>query len=147
MIKEEEEEYNKNNTGFTAIKLRRKLNKKRREFNNIGFSDGSSIIFYYKDNIEEEPDLQSVIQIIEARGPLSKKSNEELIKIVYESHLAVVESIFEDFQNVTFLDEEHAEELINNCSATKDKTYTSLLENEETKSDDESQKKIQVKRK
>lgn len=147
MIKEEEEEYKKNNTGFSAIKLRRKLNRKRRKFNTIAFSDGSSIMFDYKDNIEEETNLLNVIEIIEVRGSLSKKSNEELIKIVYESHIAVVESIFEDLQSVTFLDEEETEELISNCNITQDKTYTSSLENDEKKSEDEQEKKSSGKKK
>lgn len=148
MIKEEEAEYKENSTGVTAIKLRRKLNKKRRTYNTVGFSDGSSIMFDYKDNIEEETNLQNIIQIIEVRGPLSKKSNEELIKIVYESHLTVVESIFEDLQNVTFLDEEE-EELISNCNVCegKDKTYTSSLENNEKKSEYEPEKNSSGKKK
>lgn len=149
MTKEEEEVYKKNSSGLTAIKLRRKLNRKRRRFNTIGFSDGSSIMFDYKDNIEEETNLLNVIEIIEVRGSLSKKSNEELIKIVYESHIAVVESIFEDLQSVKCLDEEQAQELINNCSIVedKDKIYTSSLENDEKKSDDELEKKSSGKKK
>ena len=120
-----------------------------KNYNTIGFSDGSSIMFDYKDNIEEETNLLNVIEIIEVRGSLSKKSNEELIKIVYESHIAVVESIFEDLQSVKCLDEEQAQELINNCNIVedKDKTYTSSLENDEKKSEDEQEKKSSGKKK
>lgn len=103
MTAEEKKEYNKNSTGLTAIKLRRRLNKRRKKYNMVMFSDGSSILFDYKDNDLEEDDLLNSIVIIESRGDFEEKSNEELIQIVCNSHIAVAESIINYFENTNDL--------------------------------------------
>lgn len=94
----EKEEYNKKCTGMSALKLRRKLNKKRRNLEMIVYSDGSTIFYKYNDKIEED-NLLDGIEIVEARGRFEGKSNEELRNIVYNSHLTVAETILNNYEN------------------------------------------------
>lgn len=88
MTTKEREEYSKKKTGFHALCMRIKLNRKRKKYSMIVLSDNSSILFDYNDdNIARGEDLLNNIKILEARGNLENKSEEQLIKIVYGSHI------------------------------------------------------------
>lgn len=93
MTKKEKEIYNKKKSGLYAIKMRRKINRMRNKNEFIICADGSSILYEYKyDSIEDE-DLMDSIIIIEARGNLENKKQEELKKYVYYAHLRTVKEI------------------------------------------------------
>ena len=90
MTTKEKEEYNKKKTGIYALKMRRKLNKKQKKYDCVVLTDGSSILYdYIYDNLDKEEELLGNIKIIEARGNIENASNEELIKIVYGSHISM----------------------------------------------------------
>lgn len=99
MTSKEKEEYNKKNTGMYVIKMRRKLSKKRKKLDMVVFSDGSTIFYQYDDKIAEEDNLLDSIVIIEARGSLDGKSEEELRNIVYNSHISMAEAILNNYEN------------------------------------------------
>ena len=98
MTTEELEQYSKNKTGLNAIKLERNMHKKRKNNHPIIYSDGSSIWYNYdEDKLEESINLLDSIVIVEARGSVEKYSKDELIKMVYDSHIAMAEVVLNSY--------------------------------------------------
>lgn len=107
MTTSEIEKYNKNRTGLRARKLEIMMYIKRRNSYCIILSDGSSIHYNYNDKVLEEDNLLNSINIIEARGALENKKEEELIKIVYDSHIKVAEELLDKCESPDKFLEEH----------------------------------------
>lgn len=114
---------------MNAFIMRKKLNKKRNKNNFIVYEDGSSILFDYKYNeIEDRKQLYDSIMLIEVRGSLSDKKEEQLIKLVCDSHLTVGEMLLNSSDNIdsfldNYKDEEKIELNIDNTQNTIDNNY------------------------
>lgn len=131
MTTKEKEEYRKKNTGAYALKLRRKLDKNRKKFDMVVLSDGSTIFYKYNKNIEEE-NLLDGIEIVEARGRYEEKSSEELRDIVYNSHLAMAESILNSYENVEEFFDKHNKNDSIEISFDKKEEHTNIDEVEKS---------------
>ena len=136
MTIKEKEEYSKKNTGMFALKLRRNLNKKRKNLEMIVYSDGSTIFYKYNEKVGEDNLLDS-IEVVEARGKYEEKSNEELRDIIYNSHLSMAEIILNNY--------DESDEFFNEYNKNKS-TQLRFDKNEEYSDIDEVEKSSHKKR-
>ena len=131
MTTKEKEEYRKKNTGAYALKLRRKLDKNRKKFDMVVLSDGSTIFYKYNKKIEEE-NLLDGIEIVEARGRFEGMSSEELRDMVYNSHLAMADSILNSYENVEEFFDKHNKNDSIEISFDKKEEHTNIDEVEKS---------------
>lgn len=91
--------YNKKKKGIYAIFMRKKLSIKRKNKYVIMLRNGDSIWYDYNKKLYDKDNLLDSITIIEGRGTLERKTEEELRNIVYESHFIVAESILNSYDS------------------------------------------------
>lgn len=83
MTKKEKEEYNKRKTGFHAIKMEKQRMLKLSHASLAQFSNGSTIWFDFKDDIDENDSLTDIIEIVQVEGSYKNLNLEEQKKLVY----------------------------------------------------------------